>query len=138
MTLETGAIAYWRDFDPGCDKFIYILGTNAASEVLSFTISSQTKYLAMEPHAKEMVEIPRGSIDCLPKTSFIQCFYEVRRTPIHEFRELERLGYISYRATAPQFAIGIFQRVKNSELLDGYDKEAVLEVLKPLAEPARD
>lgn len=49
MTLEAGAIAHWRDFEPGHHKFIYILATNRATEVLSFTISSQTKYLTMQP-----------------------------------------------------------------------------------------
>src|ERR1022692_2307139 len=57
MTLEAGTIAFWRDFEPGHDKFINILGTNRADDVLSFTISSQTKYLTMQPHANEMVEI---------------------------------------------------------------------------------
>jgi hypothetical protein len=132
MTLEVGTIAHWRDFGPGCDKFIYILGTNAANEVLSFTISSQLKYLAMQPHAQEMVEIPRGTVECLQKTSFIQCFYEVQRTPISDFRDLERRGCINYRASLPQFAPAILERVEDSQLLDGYDQDSVIELLRPI------
>ena len=138
MTLEAGTIAFWRDFEPGHDKFINILGTNRADDVLSFTISSQTKYLTMQPHANEMVEIPKGTVDCLHKTCFIQCFYEVRRTPISEFRDLERRGFINYRASLPQFAVAIYHRVKDSELLDGYDQEEVLDLLRPLADAASD
>jgi hypothetical protein len=129
MTLITGTVAHWYSFEPGHNKFVYILGTNAAGEVLSFTISSQTKYLGMQPHAKEMIEIPKGTAECFNQQCFIQCFYEVRRTPIAEFRELERRGYISYRASLPQFAPAILATIQNSELLDGYDQEAVLEVL---------
>src|SRR5664280_2416100 len=72
MTLEVGTIAHWRNFEPGRDKFIYILGINAANEVLSFTISSQTKYLTMHPHAQEMVEIPKGTVECFQKACFIR------------------------------------------------------------------
>ncbi len=137
MTLTLGTVAHWIDFEPGHNKFIYILGTNSANEVLSFTISSQTKYLAMQPHANEMVEIPRGTTDCLNRQCFIQCFYEVRRTPIAAFRELERRGYINYRASLPQFAPAILTAVRNSELLDGYDQEAVLEALERQVDSAR-
>jgi len=129
MTLTTGTIAHWCNYEPGHDKFIYILGTNSAGEVLSFTISSQIKYLGMKPHAKEMIEIPKGTAECFNQQCFIQCFYEVRRTLIAEFRELERLGYINYRASLPQFAPAILATTQNSELLDGYDQEAILEVL---------
>ena len=132
MTLATGTVAYWRDFVAGQDKFVYILGTNAAQEVLSFTISSQTKYLVMQPHANEMVEIAKGTIDCLSKNCYIQCFYEVRRTPIAEFMDLERRGFICYRGSLPQFSQAILKVVSESVLLDGYDQEAVLEVLRPL------
>src|SRR6267154_1775774 len=117
MVIEAGAVAYWLDFDPGHNKFVYILGTDTASDVLCFTISGQAKYLTMLPHANEMVRIPKGTIDCLHKDSFIQCFYEVRRTPLSDFRELERQGYINYRASIPQFVPGILKCVEGSELL---------------------
>jgi hypothetical protein len=133
MVLEAGAVAYWLGFDPGHDKFVYILGTNSAREVLAFTISSQTKYLSRQPHANEMVEIPVGTANCFQKVCFIQCFYEVRRTPISEFRDLERRGYISYRASLPQFIPAILNCVRNSELLDGYDQDAVIDLLGPIA-----
>jgi hypothetical protein len=129
MTLKTGTVAHWRNFSPGHDKFIYILGTNADGDVLSFTISSQAKYLAMHPHAEEMVEIPNGTVECLNRRSFIQCFYDVTRTPVAAFREMERIGQLNYRASLPQYAAAIAAVVQNSELLDGYDQEAVLEVL---------
>lgn len=131
MTIEVGTIAHWRDFAPGHDKFIYILGTNAANEVLSFTISSQTKYLTMHPHAQEVVEIPKGTAECFQKACFIQCFFEVRRTPIFDFRDLERRGFINYRASLPQFALAIQKCVESSELLDGYDQDEVIGVLGP-------
>src|SRR5580700_4917241 len=44
MTLEAGTVAYWRDYEPGHDKFIYILGTNAAGDVLSFTNPTRTRW----------------------------------------------------------------------------------------------
>jgi hypothetical protein len=129
MTIETGTVVYWRDFVAGQDKFIYILGTNSAQEVLSFTISSQTKYLSMYPHAREMVEIAKGTIDCFDRTCYIQCFYEVRRTPIAEFMDLDRRGFICYRGSLPQFSQAIRKIVSESILLEGYDQDAVLEVL---------
>jgi hypothetical protein len=51
---------------------------------------------------------------------------------------LERRGFINYRASLPQFAVAIYQRVKDSELLDGYDQEEVLDLLRPLADAASD
>jgi len=134
MNVEAGAVAYWLSFEPGHDKFVYILGTNSANEVLTFTISSQTKYLSMQPHAHEMVEIPKGTADCFQQVCFIQCFYEVRRTPLPEFRELERRGYIGYRASLPQFVPAIMRCVRDSELLDGYDQDAVIDLLGPIAD----
>ena len=53
MKLDPGTIAHWRNFAPGIDKFVYIVGTSVSGEVLSFTISSQTKYLSLKPHADE-------------------------------------------------------------------------------------
>jgi hypothetical protein len=133
MTVEAGTVVHWLGFDPGHDKFVYILGLNSANEVLAFTISSQTKYLSRQPHSNEMVEIPKGTVDCLQRVCYIQCFYEVRRTPISKFRELERRGYINYRAFLPQFVPAIVKCVQNSELLDGYDQEAVIDILGPIA-----
>ena len=129
MQLNAGAIAYWREFEPGRDKFIYILGKTQSGEVLSFTISSQEKYLKMEPHKNEMVEIPRGTANYLERRSFIQCFFEVIRTPIVTFQDFERRGYINWRGQLPQFLAAVKVCVNNSELLSEYDREDVLAVM---------
>jgi len=89
MRLDPGTVAYWLEYAPGHDKFVYILGINAHKEVLSFTISSQTKYLSIEPHRYEMVEIPLGTAACFQRRSFIQCFFHVTRTALADFRDLE-------------------------------------------------
>jgi hypothetical protein len=76
-----------------------------------------------------MVEIAKGTIDCFDRTCYIQCFYEVRRTPIAEFMDLDRRGFICYRGSLPQFSQAIRKIVSESILLEGYDQDAVLEVL---------
>ena len=131
MTLESGTIAFWLNFSPGHDKFVYVLGTTADDIVLSFTISSQTKYLSIEPHRNELVVIPPGTLDCLYRQSFIQCFHEVTRTPVKEFRELDRRGFLNWRGCLPQFIPDIIRCVEDSQLLPEIDQETVLELLRP-------
>jgi hypothetical protein len=135
LKLDAGTIAFWLNFSPGHDKFVYILGATVSDEVLSFTISSQTKYLELEPHRREMVEIPVGTIDCLSRRSFIQCFHEVTITRLRDFQDLDRRGFINWRGTAPQFLQAVRECVFRSELLSEYDKDAVLGLLRP-DEPA--
>ena len=129
MTPPAGTVVFWRDFAPGHDKFVYVVGTDGNGDVLAFTISSQTKYLAMRPHAVEMVRIPLGTAQCFTVESFIHCFYEVTRTPLDRFEDLQKRGTIRFRASLPQFLPAVRAVVQRSELLDGYDREAVLEAL---------
>lgn len=79
-----------------------------------------------------MVEIPRGTADYLPLRSFIQCFFEIERTPFDRFDELDRRGYINWRGTLQQFIPAlrtIFADV--STLLSEYECEDALGVLLP-------
>jgi hypothetical protein len=46
-----------------------------------------------------------------------------------DFLDLERRGFINYRASLRQFSKATVECVTNSQLLDGYDQESVLEVL---------
>ena len=113
---------------PGQDKFVYILGISDG-EVFSFTISSQTKYLALNATRDQMVEIPFQSTNFLTRPSYIQCFYELTRTPILQFRKLEANGTINYRACRPEFLPSIARIVHNSELLPEEDVETVEQLL---------
>ena len=124
MTLDPGTVAYWRDFEPGHNKFIYILGVSG-DEVFSFTISSQAKYLLLESTRNQMVEIPHRSTDFLDRPSWIQCFYEVTRTSIAAFRALEASGAIMWRAYMPAFIPTIAKIVYHSQLLPQEDVEAI-------------
>lgn len=126
MRLEAGTIAHWRDFAAGQDKFVYILGTNDLGEVLSFTISSQTKYLKLTPHKDEMVEIPHRQTDFLDRPSYIQCFFELIRTHIDVFRSLEKTGSINFRAFMPQFIPQIRAIAERSQLLSQEDCDSVI------------
>jgi hypothetical protein len=125
LRLDPGTIAYWRDFRPGISKFVYILGQANDGAVLSFTISSQTRYLSMSPHRDEMVEIPFRSTDFLDRPSYIQCFHDVERTPLQEFREMERVGAIMYRGHRPEFLAQIAAIAARSQLLTGYDRDLI-------------
>ena len=129
MRLDPGTIAHWQNFKPGVDKFIYILGTSASGDVLSFTISSQTKYLSLKPHADEMVEIPYRQTSFLCRRSFIQCFHYVTRTPVADFRALEKDGSISWRACLPEFIPKVVEIMGTSQLLPEHDIEDVLETI---------
>ena len=126
MRLDPGTIAYWRNFRPGSNKFVYLLGQTNDGVVLSFTISSQTKYLGLYPHNQEMVEIPFRSTDFLDRPSYIQCFFEVERTTLEDFRELERSGTIMYRGCRPEFLPQIAEIVGRSQLLTGYAQETIM------------
>lgn len=90
----------------------------------------------MEPHRLELVAIPTGTLDCLHRQSFIQCFHEVSRTPLKQFQELDRRGFINYRGSLPQFIPAVITCVEPSELLSGYDQEAVLDLLRPRPQTA--
>ncbi|MGH2509596.1 MAG: hypothetical protein ACRDHZ_19640 [Ktedonobacteraceae bacterium] len=127
MTLEPGTIAFWRDFSPGHDKFVYILGVENEM-VFSFTISSQLKYLST-PLKCELVEIPFRSTNFLNARSFIQCFHRVDRTPLAQFRNLEATGTIMWRGCLPAFIPFIAKVVEDSQVLPGYDRESVAKLL---------
>jgi hypothetical protein len=131
MRLESGTVAYWLNFSAGHDKFVYILGTTADRIVLSFTISSQAKYLSIEPHRNELIAIPIGTLDCLHRQSFIQCFHEVTRTPLGEFQDLDRRGFVNWRGCLPQYIADVIRCVENSQLLPEDDQEVVLDLLRP-------
>jgi hypothetical protein len=73
-----------------------------------------------------MVEIPFRSTDFLDRPSYIQCFFEVERTALEKFRELERSGTIMYRGCRPEFMPRIAEIVERSQLLTGYDREAIM------------
>jgi hypothetical protein len=136
MTLSPGTIAHWRDFSPGNDKFVYILGIDSSDVIFSFTISSQVKYLSLVPHKSELIEIPFRTTDFLDRRSFIQCFFEVTRTSLGEFRELERKGAINWRGCMPEFLSTVARIVKDSRLLSGYDQDAILDLLRNLPHSA--
>ena len=132
MKLDPGTIAYWRDFSPGNNKFVYILGVSAAEEVLSFTISSQLRYLQSDRHKNDLIEIaPYQLVAEFDRRSFIQCFFEVTCTPVGTFKRLEGKGTIMYRACLPQFLRPMIPIVQASEHLSGYDQELVLSVISP-------
>lgn len=131
MRLDVGTIAHWRDFTAGHDKYVYILGTNDLGEVLSFTISSQTKYLSLTPHKYEMVEIPHRQTDFLDRPSYIQCFFELTRTHIDAFKVLERNGSINYRGCMPQFIPQILAIATKSVLLAQDDCDSVIAICAP-------
>jgi hypothetical protein len=146
MRLAPGTVAYFREaFDGGLDKFIYILGVldppgadggRQVQEVLWFTISSQAKWTAITPHCDEMVKIPLGTAECLKRLSFIQCFHEVQRKPLVEFRELENRGYVTYRDFLPMFVPTILAIMQQSHLLTDYERDDVKAVLTRRAEAA--
>ena len=141
MQLTPGTVAYWRDlYDGGQSKFVYILGVHTPAdengsplppEVLWFTISSQTKWTRLAPHCREMVEIPLGCADYLRYRSFIQCFFEVGRTPVDDFRYFEARGYLNFRGYLPQFVPAIREILGRSELLSDYDCEDALNAMNP-------
>jgi hypothetical protein len=78
VTCVKGAILHVEkfpgDFGP-CDKFVFVLGHASPTEVIVFTISSQDKYTQKPQFAREMVHVPLGTFRCLPKESWIQCFF---------------------------------------------------------------
>ena len=129
MQLDPGTIAYWRDFAPGQDKFVYLLGVSGEGEVLSFTISSQQKYLAFGKTKADMIEIPFRSTDFLTRASYIQCFYEVTRTPIAEFSRLEANGTITWRGRRPEFLPRVARIVQASVLLAEEDRDAIRKLI---------
>lgn len=132
MNLTPGTVAHWRELY-GQGKFVYILGVcQNTHDVLWLPISSQTKWCAIEPHCREMVEIPKGTADYLSKRSFIQCFFELQRTPIDTFNDLDRQGFINWRGTLEQF-IPAIRAILTGEpvLLAEYECEDALRVLPP-------
>lgn len=79
-----------------------------------------------------MVEIPRGTVDYLPVRSFIQCFFELQRTPLGTFNDLDRRGYINWRGTLKQFIPAIRDILEGEPvLLTEYECEDALSVLPP-------
>jgi hypothetical protein len=135
MRPVPGTVAHWRELY-GQDKFIYLLGVcppraseegeRADAEVLWFPISSQTKWTQIEPHRNEMVKIPRGTIADLHLDSYIQCFFKVERTRLDRFLDLDRQGYINWRACLPQYIPQIRDILTTSTLLEEYDCEDAL------------
>jgi len=113
----------------GHDKFHYIFGVSDRNEVCSFTISSQLKYLSLTPHRDHLIEIPFRQTDFLTCRSFIQCFFEITRTPLSLFRELERSGTINYRGCFPKFLEQMAPIIRMSELLSGSDQDCALKTL---------
>ena len=129
MRIDPGTVVHWREFRGGHDKFHYILGVNGQSEVCSFTISSQLRYLSLDPHRSHLIEIPFKQTDFLTCRSFIQCFFELTRTSVSSFNYLDLNGTINYRACLPKFLQPMLTIVGESELLSGTDQECALEIL---------
>jgi len=134
LIVKPGTVAYWRDLFPGENKFVFLLGTFAdesgCERVAYFTISSQTKWAALPKTRREMVDIPRGTLECLTSLSFIQCWWAVRTITKQRFIELERTGDIMYRGELPQFVDRVRWVVKNSDVLSDEDIDIALAALR--------
>jgi hypothetical protein len=130
LDVTPGTVAYWRELC-GQGKFIYVSGVCPATrDVLWFPISSQEKWCKIEPHCREMVEIPKGTAEYLSIRSFIQCFFELQRTPIDTFNDLDRRGYINWRGRLEQFIPAIREILASGPaLLTEYECEAALRAL---------
>jgi hypothetical protein len=129
VDLSPGAVAYWHGLY-GQGKFIYLIGVcEKSGDVFWFPISSQTKWCQLKPHCREMVEVPRGTVDYLTQRSFIQCFFELHRTPVGSFQELERKGYINWRGLLPRYLPSVRAILVESTLLSEYDIEDALRVI---------
>ena len=133
MDLTPGSVLHIQDFStrghPAKNKYLLIIGPKSDSEALAFLISSQLKYLKVEPHKHEVVKIPHNATTFLQCESIIQCFSveELTITDLiqgGESGKVKRVGRLQ-----PKFLHQIREVVANSQLLSAYEIEAITKVL---------
>ena len=133
MDLTPGSVLHIQGFStrghPAKNKYLLIIGQKSDSEALAFMISSQLKYLKIEPHKHEVIKVPYNATTFLNCESIIQCFSveELNITDLiqgSESGKVKRVGKLQ-----PKYLHKIREVVGNSQLLSTYEIEAIIKVL---------
>ena len=90
LDLSAGSILHIRGFQNNSgfapkNKYLISVGWHSTHVILAFRITSQNLYTQTNL-ARELVHIPSGTVGCLTKHSYIQCFHDVERLDIGQLQ----------------------------------------------------
>jgi hypothetical protein len=98
LDLSKGSVIHIEEFQSAGyeakDKYLVIFGSEGLTHVLAFTLTS-TDFTSHLDLAREVIEIPKGTLAKLPRRCWIKCFYEPSRL------EVQRLNadYQNYKVS---------------------------------------
>ncbi len=134
LDLSAGSVLHIEQFvtegfDPA-DKFVFLIGMRDTNTVLAFVITSQDWNIAM--HAKELVVLPKGSVNFLPEESYIQC-HCLHALDVNDLEGQFSAGRIRHRGNLGTEVLQlVLDVVADSELLSVREIQEVFTVLSHL------